>query len=64
MLIDEIKSLIHDLEEILIQDPRFKKDIFFKKKVKKIYGTKIIYGKNKTENFYVPYIVNHKEEKI
>ena len=46
MLIDEIKSLIHDLEEILIQDTRFKKDIFFKKKVKIIYGT------NKTEKLY------------
>jgi len=37
MLLDNIKDLIKEMEEVLVKDPRFKEDINFKNMVKTIY---------------------------
>lgn len=37
MILDNIKDLIKEMEEVLIKDPRFKEDMYFKNMVKTIY---------------------------
>ena len=47
MILNEIKDLIKDLEEVLIKDKRFKDHCHFKNQIKIIY-------KNNLNNFYQP----------
>ena len=47
MILNEIKDLIKDLEEVLIKDKRFKDHCYFKNQIKIIY-------KNNLNNFYQP----------
>ena len=48
MILDEIKSLIKDFEDILIKDARFKNDYKFKSQVKMIYKL------GEKENIFIP----------
>lgn len=53
MILDELKYLIKDLEEILLKDKRFRQDYLFKSQVRKIYEQEI-----KSQPIYVPYMVS------
>ena len=50
MILDELKYLIKDLEEILLKDKRFREDYLFKSQVRKIYEQEI-----KIQRLYFPY---------
>jgi len=56
MILEDIKSLIKDFEEVLIKDERFKNDYKFKSQVR------IIYGLRKVENVFVPFPVGTGEQ--
>lgn len=59
MLLDEIKDIIKELEDILIKDPRFKKEVYFKKSVRTIYECKknnIPYRNEIQPNIYPAYL--------
>lgn len=55
MILDDIKSLIKDFEEVLIKDKRFRNDYKFKSQVRTIYGLR------KVENVFVPFPVGSGE---
>jgi hypothetical protein len=51
MILQDLKSLIKDFEDVLIKDDRFKNDYKFKSQVKTIYGLR------KVENVFIPFPV-------
>jgi len=53
MILDELKYLIKDLEEILLKDKRFRQDYLFKSQVRKIYEQEI-----KSQPIYIPYMIS------
>jgi len=55
-MLEDLKSLIKDFEEVLIKDERFKNDYKFKSQVR------IIYGLRKVENVFVPFPVGTGEQ--
>ena len=55
MILDDIKSLIKDFEEVLIKDKRFRNDYKFKSQVRTIYGLR------KVENVFMPFPVGSGE---
>ena len=50
-MLQDLKSLIKDFEDVLIKDKRFKNDYKFKSQVKTIYGLR------KVENVFIPFPV-------
>ena len=56
MILEDLKSLIKDFEEVLIKDERFKNDYKFKSQVRTIYGLR------KVENVFVPFPVGTGEQ--
>ena len=57
MILDELKNMIKDLENILLKDTRFRKDYFFKNQVKIIYEEEIRL-KPVSNPIYYPYYWN------
>lgn len=57
MILDELKNMIKDLENILLKDTRFRKDYFFKNQVKIIYEEEIRL-KPVSNPIYYPYYIN------
>jgi hypothetical protein len=51
MILQDLKSLIKDFEDVLIKDKRFKNDYKFKSQVRTIYGLR------KVENVFIPFPV-------
>ena len=58
MLLDDLKVLIKDFENVLLKDPRFKNDMFFKNQVKIIYDCE----KRKINNVFVPMPIDNKDQ--
>ena len=58
MLLDDLKILIKDFENVLLKDPRFKNDMFFKNQVKIIYDCE----KKKINNVFVPMPIDNKDQ--
>ena len=51
MILDELKLLVKDMEDVLVKDKRFKEYVKLKKQVKTIYGT----NKVEYQPLYIPY---------
>jgi hypothetical protein len=51
MILDELKLLVKDMEDVLVKDKRFKEYVKLKKQVKAIYGT----NKVEYQPLYIPY---------
>lgn len=51
MIIDDLKLLVKEMEDVLVKDKRFKEYVKLKKQVKTIYGT----NKVEYQPLYIPY---------